>query len=318
MEITERESKRLAPVTNLSFWRSRGFILFSLYTSFVANFFNCLLVCAREYVRNDHSLSYRSISRLLGACVLSLICRLYAKTNVGLVEDLEWTEKFLYDGSIHSYSVVYAWGLTQFILNSMPSSLKPIILNHRFLPQTMVGVIVGALDTCWRYSGRNRMQKERKLGSAKASNHKSGRSTVGIYMASGMDERVENRRASLSIVDEGDSDVERESPKISLQQAPGLNDVSPSGTPTSALQLSRVDINTSALAPPRTPERAAHRLSSSGKSRTPHRSPYRRDSSKYNGNYQSYHMHHSPLLKAAARAVDKAVKRNYIDEESES
>ena len=81
-----------------------------------------------------------------------------------------------------------------------------------------------------------------------------------------------------------------------------------------ALKLSRVDVNTSALAPPRTPERASRRLNSHKSSVTPHKSPYRRDSSRYNGNYQSYHMHHSPLLKAAARAVDKAVKRNYIDE----
>eukprot|EP00944_MAST-04C_sp_MAST-4C-sp1_P013543 g13543.t1 len=254
-------------------------------------------------------MSYRSISRLLGACVLSLVCRSYAKPNVALAEDLEWTEKFLYDGSVHSYSVMYAWGLTQFILRAIPSRLKLAILHHRFLPQTMVGVVAAAVDTRWRYFGRSTLHKERKLSKTKASFHESGKSTMGIYMPPDIRERIENRRASLSIVDEGDSDAEIESPTALLQQALGPNGASSSGT----LTLSGVDVNTSTLAPPRTPERASRRSNGHASNLTPHKSPYRRTSSGYNGNYQSYHMHHSPLLKAAARAVDKAVKRNCID-----
>ena len=249
--------------------------LFSLYTSFVANFFHCSMVCAHEYLWNNRSFSYRSISRLLGACVLSLVCRAYAKPNVGLAEDLEWTEKFLYDGSVHSYSVVYAWGLTQFILRAIPSWLKPAISHHRFLPQIMVGVVAGAVDTRWRYFGRSRMRKERKLNKTKASFHTSGKSTMGIYVSPDTGGRIENRRASLSIVDEGDSDAEIERPEASLQQALGPNGVSSSGT-SMALKLSRVDVNTSALAPPRTPERASRRLNSHKSSVTPHKSPYRR------------------------------------------
>ena len=130
-----------------------------------------------------------------------------------LAEDLEWTEKFLYDGSVHSYSVMYAWGLTQFILRAIPSRLKLAILHHRFLPQTMVGVVAAAVDTRWRYFGRSTLHKERKLSKTKASFHESGKSTMGIYMPPDIRERIKNRRASLSIVDEGDSDAEIESPK---------------------------------------------------------------------------------------------------------
>ena len=113
---------------------------------------------------------------LTEASLVSLVhvfCPLFAvlmQTAVGLAEDLEWTEKFLYDGSVHSYSVMYAWGLTQFILRAIPSWLKPAISHHRFCPKSWL-VVTGAVDTRWRYFGRSRMRKERKLNKTKASFH---------------------------------------------------------------------------------------------------------------------------------------------------
>ena len=80
------------------------------------------------------------------------------------------------------------------------------------------------------------MRKERKLNKTKASFHTSGKSTMGIYVSPDIGERIENRRASLSIVDEGDSDAEIESPAALLQQALGPNGASSSGTSGTFIQ----------------------------------------------------------------------------------
>ena len=134
-------------------------------------------------------------------------------------------------------------------------------------------------------------------------------------------QNIKNRESSLSIVDEVDSDAERESPKSNgydsnrrnLNNVSHASSMSPLRLRGSTVENSNNNNNNTMSLPPRTPERNNSNNNHNNNStnttpkKTPNKSPYRRTPSKRRNNYKNYHKHHSPLLKAAARAVDRAV-----------
>ena len=130
-------------------------------------------------------------------------------------------------------------------------------------------------------------------------------------------QNIKNRESSLSIVDEVDSDAEMESPKSNgydsnrrnLNNVSHASSMSPLRLRGSTVENSNNNNNNTMSLPPRTPERNNFNNNHNNNSTntTPKKTPYRRTPSKRRNNYKNYHKHHSPLLKAAARAVDRAV-----------
>ena len=266
----------------------------------------------------------------------------------------------MFDGTIHSASVLYAMSVMQLILYTM-SSIKSIIVvghnnnNNNFWSSLLFSLVYGAFDTRWRYSAKHNRDSNRNF----ETNH-SPRVDRETDLA--IQNIILNRTSALSIVDEVDSEAELESPQSNVHDpfreksynnnksfhAPNLPPSSPirlnvsrvandtennnkksSSATTSSMKIGAIpamnnsetdvdDVTSKThISPPRTPERNhADNDSSTNNNKTPNKtpnkSPYRTTPSKRKNIYTNYYKHQSPLLKAAARAVDRAVvKRNF-------
>jgi hypothetical protein len=338
------------------FFRENG-LLNSVYANFVAAFLRSVVSAVQK-----RKVTYQNITRMAGTFLLSIACRVWAKPSVVNDKNTIWSDKFLFDGTIHSASVLYAMSIMQLILYTV-SSIKSIIVGHNnnnknnFWSSLLFSLVYGAFDTRWRYSAKrfNNRYNNRNYESDPSSrvDRETDLTLQNITL---------NRTSSLSIVDEVDSEAELESPHsnvhdpfqeknydnnkslhsltlpplspIRLNVSRAVNDTEDnnkknSSATTSSMEIGVMpamnnsetdgdDVNSKThISPPRTPERNhadnySNIANNKTPNKTPNKSPYRRTPSKRKNNYTNYYKHQSPLLKAAARAVDRAVVKRKI------
>lgn len=314
---------------NNIFIRENGLTLNSLYSNFIASLIRALVSTIQNFMSSEAHITSQNIIQIAGSMVLSIGCRIFAKPNIAIDKNASWIDKFFHDGSIHYVSVLYSFVVLQILLyTTSPSAINKVKTgrNRNFWSSLLLSIVLGCFDTRWRYSTEHLNRYNKNFERGKKHNIVDTATTSSF---SGLDQEskltlqnIKNRESSLSIVDEVDSDAERESPKSNgydsnrrnLNNVSHASSMSPLRLRGSTVENSNNNNNNNTMSlPPRTPERNNFNNNHNNNStnttpkKTPNKSPYRRTPSKRRNNYKNYHKHHSPLLKAAARAVDRAV-----------
>ena len=323
------ENKQMNNINNNNiFIRENGLTLNSLYSNFIAGLIRALVSTIQNFMSSEAHITSQNILQIAGSMVLSIGCRIFAKPNIAIDKNASWIDKFFHDGSIHYVSVLYSFVVLQILLyTTSPSAINKVKTgrNRNFWSSLLLSIVLGCFDTRWRYSTEHLNRYNKNFERGKKHNIVDTATTSSF---SGLDQEskltlqnIKNRESSLSIVDEVDSDAERESPKSNgydsnrrnLNNVSHASSMSPLRLRGSTVENSNNNNNNTMSLPPRTPERNNSNNNHNNNStnttpkKTPNKSPYRRTPSKRRNNYKNYHKHHSPLLKAAARAVDRAV-----------